>query len=109
MTPSLPTFMLLHLLWASASICRRVPGLSKASVSINEANNHRLQTACLSATVLSLTFTLRRRLKLPPDESPHSAAAQHQKSLLEAVGDGISHNAIISPQHVPPSNKYSVA
>lgn len=74
------------LLWISASICQSVPQLSKASVSINEANNHRLQTACLSATVLSLTFTLLRRLKLPAAESSHSAVGQPAEIIIKACG-----------------------
>lgn len=60
-----------------------VPRLSKASVSINEANNHRLQTACLSATVLSLTFTLPRRLMLPATESSHSAAGHPAEIIIK--------------------------
>lgn len=88
-----PPCVLLSFLCISASICQSVPQLSKASVSINEANNHRLQTACLSATVLSLTFILPRRLRLPAVESSHSAAGHRAEIIIKGCGP------IASPQN----------
>lgn len=94
-----PPCVLLSLLWISD--CQSVPQLSKASVSINKANNHRLQTACLSATVLSLTFTLPRHLKLPAAESSHSAAGQTAQIIIKGCGLMAStHNAIMCSEHI---------
>lgn len=95
-----PPCVLLSLLWISASIYQGVPQLSKASVSINKANNHRLQTACLSATVLSLTFTLPHHLKLPATESSHSAAGKTAQTIIKGCGPMAStHNAIMCSKH----------
>lgn len=86
---------------SSASIYQSVRQLSKASVSINKANNHRLQTACLSVTVLSLTFTLPGRLKLPAAESSSQAAGQPDKIIINDCRPIASlHNAAMWHKHI---------
>jgi len=79
-------------------VLQGVPGPSKASVWINEANNHRLQTACLSAAVLSLTFTLPRRLRLQLLKAPLSSRNHYSKRL---------HTECLCSKHTPPSERRS--